>query len=147
MLDDEPLEQEAPLASAAVTIRRLSDSTVVSRALTNARGTFVGEGLGGCSTEHAVTLTVRADVSRDAGVTRIEPDIVQAAISRAGLPPDRLLMVGDTPYDVEAARRARVAIVAVRCGGWDDAGLEGAVAVVEDPAELLERYEEIFLSR
>src|SRR5690554_3847779 len=38
-------EQAAPLASASVTIRRLSDSTVVSRALTTARGTFVGEGL------------------------------------------------------------------------------------------------------
>ncbi len=83
--------------------------------------------------------------SDDAEESKPEPDIVEAAISRAGLPRDRLLMVGDTPYDVEAARRARVPIVAVRCGGWKDADLDGAVTVAADPAELLERYEEIFL--
>jgi HAD superfamily hydrolase (TIGR01509 family) len=92
-------------------------------------------------------LIATATSSADAEESKPEPDIVEAAISRAGLPRERLVMVGDTPYDVEAARRARVAIVAVRCGGWGDADLEGAVAVAEDPAELLERYEEIFLSR
>ena len=85
--------------------------------------------------------------SDDAEESKPEPDIVDAAVGRAGLPRERLIMVGDTPYDVEAARRARVPIVAVRCGGWGDGDLEGARTVVADPAELLARYEEIFLDR
>ena len=35
-------------------------------------------------------------------------------------------MVGDTPYDVEAAQNAGVRIIAVRCGGWSDGELQGA---------------------
>jgi phosphoglycolate phosphatase-like HAD superfamily hydrolase len=83
--------------------------------------------------------------SGDADESKPEPDIVEAAIARARAGRDRLLMVGDTPYDVEAARRARVPIVAVRSGGWDDPDLEGALGVYDHTGELLERYEEIFL--
>ena len=86
-----------------------------------------------------------ATSSSDAEESKPDPDIVEAAIRRARPGRDRLLMIGDTPYDVEAARRARVPIVAVRCGGWGDADLAGAVTTAADPAELLERYEEIFL--
>jgi HAD superfamily hydrolase (TIGR01509 family) len=83
--------------------------------------------------------------SDDAEESKPEPDIVEAAIARARHPRERLLMIGDTPYDVEAARRARVPIIAVRSGGWDDPDLEGARGVYEHTGELLERYVEIFL--
>ena len=56
-------------------------------------------------------------------------------------------MIGDTPYDIEAARRAGVAIIAFRCGGWDDAGLQGAVAIYDGPWELLRRLGESPLRR
>jgi phosphoglycolate phosphatase-like HAD superfamily hydrolase len=51
-------------------------------------------------------------------------------------------MLGDTPYDIEAAQRAGVRTIAVRCGGWwaDDA-LGGAVAIYDDPAELVREYD------
>jgi len=88
-------------------------------------------------------LIASATSSSDADESKPEPDIVQAAITRATT--DRLLMVGDTPYDVEAARRARVPIIAVRSGGWGDGDLEGARAVYEHTGELLERYVEAFL--
>lgn len=51
------------------------------------------------------------------------------------------------PYDVEAATRAGIAIVAVRCGGWSDADLAGASAVYEDPADLLAQWDESPLGR
>ena len=73
------------------------------------------------------------------------PDIVEEAISHANVERSHLLMIGDTPYDVEAARRARVPLVAVRCGGWNMPDLEGAAAVYDDPADLLEHYAGIFL--
>ena len=50
-------------------------------------------------------------------------------------------MLGDTPYDVEAALRAGIPVVALRTGGWADADLDGAVAIYDDPADLLARFD------
>ena len=79
--------------------------------------------------------------SSDAERSKPDPDIVQAALRRAGTPADACLMLGDTPYDVEAAQRAGVAIVGVRSGGWTAEELAGAVEVWDGPADLLEHYE------
>ena len=51
-------------------------------------------------------------------------------------------MLGDTPYDVDAATRAGVAIVALRSGGRSATDLAGAAEVYADPAELLGRFDE-----
>lgn len=75
--------------------------------------------------------------SSDVEHSKPDPDIVQAAVKKSGYPASALVMLGDTPYDVEAATRAGVAIVAVRCGGWGDADLAGAAAIYDDPAHLL----------
>ena len=48
-------------------------------------------------------------------------------------------MIGDTPYDVEAAARAGVHTIAFRCGGWNDEALRGAIAIYDGPWDLLER--------
>lgn len=50
-------------------------------------------------------------------------------------------MLGDTPYDIETAGRAGVGVFAYRRGGWGDAALSGAVAVHDDPADLLGRWD------
>ena len=47
------------------------------------------------------------------------------------------ILVGDTAYDIEAAAGAGVATIALRCGGWRDKDLEGAIAIYDDPADLL----------
>jgi HAD superfamily hydrolase (TIGR01509 family) len=79
----------------------------------------------------------------DASHSKPDPDIVEAALERAGVPAVRALMVGDTPYDIEAARRAGVGSIALRCGGhWSDEELGGAVAVLDDPAALLAYWED-----
>ncbi len=57
-------------------------------------------------------------------------------VTRSKLGRHELAMLGDTPYDVEAAVRARVPILGVRCGGWTDADLAGAEAVYDDPTDL-----------
>jgi HAD superfamily hydrolase (TIGR01509 family) len=75
----------------------------------------------------------------DAGESKPDPDIVQAALTRARSHPNATVMIGDTPYDVEAAGRAGVATIALRCGGyWSDEDLRGAIAIFDDPAHLLE---------
>lgn len=80
--------------------------------------------------------------SDDAKNSKPDPDIVQAALKQIGLRPDEVLMLGDTPYDIEAARKAGVGTIAFRCGGWDDEGLRGAVAVYDGPADLLKNLEQ-----
>lgn len=71
-----------------------------------------------------------------------DPDVVQAALERLGQPPEHALMIGDTPYDLQAAQRAGVALIALRSGGWGDADLAGALAIYDDPADLLAHYEQ-----
>lgn len=75
------------------------------------------------------------------------PDIVTAALEKAGAAPDEVVMLGDTPYDVKAARRAGVRIIGVRCGGWTDKELAGAAEIYDDPADLLAGYDRSLLSR
>jgi len=75
--------------------------------------------------------------SDDAPSSKPDPDIVQAALDRAKLRAAEAILVGDTPYDIEAGRRAGVGVIALRCGGWRDTGLRDALAIYDDPADLL----------
>ena len=77
--------------------------------------------------------------SDDAEESKPDPDIITAALEHAGVSADEALMIGDTPYDVEAARRAGVGVIAFRSGGWDDAALNGALAIYDGPWDLLQQ--------
>jgi HAD superfamily hydrolase (TIGR01509 family) len=79
--------------------------------------------------------------SSDAERSKPDPDIVAAALRRLGCTAGEALLIGDTPYDVEAAGRAAVRSVAFRSGGWPDAELRGAVAVYDGAADLLDRWD------
>lgn len=88
-------------------------------------------------------LIRRRTSSDDVDASKPDPDAVKAALERLGVPPAAAIMIGDTPYDVAAAAGARVASVAVRCGGWNDRDLAGARAIFDGPADLLQRYDEL----
>jgi HAD superfamily hydrolase (TIGR01509 family) len=83
----------------------------------------------------------------DAKRSKPDPDIVHAAIDESGISPMHLVMIGDTPYDVEAASRAEVRAIAFRSGGWNDEALKGAVEIYDGPADLLARYESSLIAR
>ena len=82
--------------------------------------------------------------SDDAEKSKPHPDIFLAALDHAGLKPGDAIIVGDSPYDAEAARRAGVRIVGVLCGGFPEEWLRsaGCESIFRDPADLLERYAE-----
>jgi phosphoglycolate phosphatase-like HAD superfamily hydrolase len=82
-----------------------------------------------------------AATSSDAARSKPDPDIVAAAVGKSGLEPEFLILLGDTPYDVQAAARAGVRAVGLRCGGWSEQDLAGAVAIYDNPADLLSLYE------
>ncbi len=69
-------------------------------------------------------------------------DIVQAALDKSGYSADEALMVGDTPYDIEAAHRLGMRIIALRCGGAKYSDLIEAEAIYDDPADLLEHFDQ-----
>jgi HAD superfamily hydrolase (TIGR01509 family) len=85
--------------------------------------------------------------SADVQLTKPEPDLVHAALQKAGADAADAVMIGDTPYDVEAAKRAGVPTIAVLTGGFSEAELReaGAVEVFESVAELRERVGETAL--
>jgi len=82
--------------------------------------------------------TTKDDVER----TKPAPDLILAALEKAKT--TSAVMVGDTPWDVEAATRAGVETVCVITGGWSKQELReaGAVAVFESVEELRHRLDE-----
>jgi HAD superfamily hydrolase (TIGR01509 family) len=90
----------------------------------------------------AHSLMDGATSSDDAEESKPDPDIVQAALKRAGATADEAIMIGDTPYDIEAAGRAGVRTIAFRSGGWQDADLTGALAIYDGPWDLLDQLDE-----
>ena len=85
--------------------------------------------------ELADDWTTSADVEE----TKPEPDLVIAALDKLGT--KDAVMVGDTPWDVEAAKKAGIETVCILTGGFSRDELEeaGAVAVFESVAELRKR--------
>lgn len=92
-------------------------------------------------------LVDAATTSEDAERSKPFPDIFLAALD--GLPADQAIVVGDSPYDAEAAGKAGLRTIGLLCGGFPEQDLRaaGCVALYRDPAELLERYGDSPLAR
>jgi HAD superfamily hydrolase (TIGR01509 family) len=80
-----------------------------------------------------------ATSSADVEAAKPAPDLLQTAVGTHGLDASRTVVVGDTVWDVQAARDAGLPCIAVTCGGISRAELleAGADAVYDDPAALL----------
>jgi phosphoglycolate phosphatase-like HAD superfamily hydrolase len=83
----------------------------------------------------------------DAKRSKPDPDIVRAAIEESGISSENLVMIGDTPYDLEAATKAGLRAIAFRSGGWDDGHLQGAVEIYDGPLDLVKHYDSSLLGR
>lgn len=84
----------------------------------------------------------------DAERSKPHPDIFAAALERLGdVAAEEALVVGDTPYDAEAAGKLRLRTLGLLCGGFpaEDLRAAGCVELYRDPADLLARYEESLL--
>jgi HAD superfamily hydrolase (TIGR01509 family) len=81
--------------------------------------------------------------SDDAERSKPSPDIFQAALERVGLEASEALALGDTPWDIKAARQAGIATVAVTSGGWQEAELHeaDALAIYRDVSEIAVHFE------
>jgi HAD superfamily hydrolase (TIGR01549 family) len=85
--------------------------------------------------------------SADVEKTKPEPDLVQTALEKFG--GGDAVMIGDSVWDVEAAKRAGIPTIAVRTGGFghDELAAAGAACVFESLDELIESLEDTPLTR
>ena len=92
-------------------------------------------------------LVDEASTSDDADRSKPFPDIFQAALNRLDVAPGKVVVIGDTPYDAQAAGSAGMATIGVLCGGFAEADLKdaGCVVVYRDPADILRNYDSSIL--
>jgi HAD superfamily hydrolase (TIGR01509 family) len=85
-----------------------------------------------------------ATSSDDAERSKPFPDIFQAALAKLSpLGPDEAVVIGDTPYDAEAARKAGIKSIGVLTGGFAEQALKdaGCIAVYDGPEDILKNYD------
>jgi HAD superfamily hydrolase (TIGR01549 family) len=79
----------------------------------------------------------------DVAHSKPKADVFIAALRMLGhLSPEQAIAIGDTPYDIEAAKKIDLATIALLCGGFPEEELRdgGAIAIFRDPADLLDHY-------
>ena len=130
----ELMAEVEPLPGAADLVRGLVEAGYVIALASSGEKPFADaaiEDLGIGRQVAAVTTTTDAENSKP------DPDILVATLAQLeGV--ERAILVGDTPYDVEAAARIGLGCVGLLTGGFSRTELEeaGAVAVVGDLTEL-----------
>jgi HAD superfamily hydrolase (TIGR01509 family) len=83
-----------------------------------------------------ITAVTTAD---DVDTAKPEPDLIHVAVQRSGCPADRVVLVGDAVWDIQACARAGVGSVGVLSGGVGEGELRaaGAEDIYDDVADLL----------
>ena len=83
-------------------------------------------------------MTTAAQVAQ----SKPSADVFITALRILEVQPDEAVAIGDTPFDVAAAKKIDLPVIGLLCGGFPEQTLrdEGAVAIFRDPADLLERY-------
>ena len=94
---------------------------------------------------HISDLVDAETAGSDVDCSKPCPDVFEVAIDRVKVEPENALVIGDTPYDAIAARRAGLRTVGVLCGGFPDQDLRdaGCVRLYRDPSDLLDSYDEL----
>jgi HAD superfamily hydrolase (TIGR01509 family) len=127
-----------PMPGARDLVRRMKDDGLEVIVASSAGGDELGALMEAAEVRDLFEKTTS---SSDADDSKPDPDIVQAAVRKSGFKPDELIMLGDTPYDVQAAIGAHVNLVGLLCGGWTAIELSGATAIYTDPADVLVWYD------
>lgn len=130
-----------PLPGAAGLVRRCKAAGLVTVLASSAKARelkVIRQVLG--ADEHLDEATS----SDDAQDSKPAPDLVEVALSKAGLRAERSVMIGDSVWDVRGAANAGVTCIGVECGGTSAAELReaGAAQVFADPQDLLDHWDE-----
>jgi HAD superfamily hydrolase (TIGR01509 family) len=99
---------------------------------------------------HIEDLVEEESSADDADKSKPHPDIFKAALKRLGdVEAAEAIVVGDTPYDAEAAGKIRLRTIGVLCGGFPEAELRaaGCIEIYKNPADLLARCDDSVIMR
>jgi HAD superfamily hydrolase (TIGR01509 family) len=120
----------------------LTDGAVPWAIATSGRMETAASNLASLGVDPAVTAVVTRD---DVKYAKPDPDLFLAAAARIGANIEAAVVVGDSIWDMLAARRCRALGVGLLSGGYGQEELEraGAIRVYEDPADLLEHLDEV----
>ena len=131
-----------PLPGAAELLRHLTGVRIPWAIATSGRMTTARPNLELLGLDPAETVVITREDARRA---KPDPDLFLAAAARLGSSIESATIVGDSIWDMLAARRARGLGVGVLSGGYGQDELEraGAIRVYEDPADLLRHIDEI----
>lgn len=135
------IHEVRPLPGANELLARLHAVSAPFAIATSGRAAKAMQGIGKLSVPHGVPIITRDDVRR----AKPDPDLFLAAAERLHLAPENCLVVGDSVWDILAARRARALGIGLLSGGYGREELEqaGAFRVYDDPADLLEHLDEV----
>src|ERR1700691_857987 len=87
--------------------------------------------------------------SDDAEESKPAPDIFEVVLKKLNIEGSDAVAIGDSPYDAEAAGKAKIATIGVLCGGFTEASLRaaGCVEIYPGPAALFARFEDSLLAK
>ena len=135
------LSQVVPFPGAHDLLARVHAAGKAVVLASSASGEELQHYLGLLDAHELVEATTSAD---DVENTKPAPDIFATALRKvAPLSADEVIVVGDTPYDIEAAAKCGIAAIAVRSGKFSDETLlgAGAIALYDDVASLLADFD------
>jgi HAD superfamily hydrolase (TIGR01549 family) len=87
--------------------------------------------------------------SEDAEESKPAPDIFEIVLKKLGIDGDDAVAIGDSPYDAQAAGKAKIATIGVLCGGFIEVSLRqaGCVEVYPGSAGLFAKFAESILAK
>ena len=88
--------------------------------------------------EHLVYASTSID---DVRASKPEPDIFASALEKAGANASHAVVIGDTPFDIEAAAACGIPTLALRSGGFSDSRLTSAAVIFDDVQEVLDNFD------
>jgi HAD superfamily hydrolase (TIGR01509 family) len=134
-------DQVRPLPGARELLAYLTRAGVPWSIATSARIESAGPSLAALGVGPGVPVVTRDQVEH----AKPDPDLFVAAAERLGVAVERSVVVGDSVWDLLAARRARALSVGLLSGGYGQDELEraGAYRVYQDPADLLRHLDEV----
>jgi HAD superfamily hydrolase (TIGR01549 family) len=131
-----------PLPGARALLQTLSDTEIPWAIATSGRMETAGPVLENLGVNLSRVPVITRDLVKYA---KPDPDLFLAAAEKLGISPDTASVVGDSVWDMLAARRARSLGIGLLSGGYGMEELEraGAYRVYEDPADLLKHLDEV----
>src|SRR6195952_2616804 len=135
-----------PFSAVPDLLRRVRDAGLRIAVASSAKKDEVDKYLDIARIADLVDLTTSSD---DAAESKPAPDIFEIVLKKLDIAGADAVAIGDTPYDAEAAGKARVTTVGVLCGGFTEISLRqaGCVEVYPGPAAMLACFEDSLLAK